>query len=325
MIAAICEHEKFKKHGHDQLGNQRYRCLCCGVTWTDQPTKLFGDMRLEKSKAILCLRLLLEGNSIRSIERITLVNRNTMLGMLKILGERAMRYWDIKIKNLVVDNIEVDEIWGFVGCKEKNRIKLGRSRENGDAYCYTALERNTKFIVAWHLGKRSPVDAERFADKLYRVTTGRFQLSTDGYQPYKKVIPNAFNGQIDFAQLIKIYGNEGQGTAGRYSPPEIIDIHKRIVCGNPQDALICTSHVERHNLSIRMGIRRMTRLTNAFSKKWGNHESQLALYFLYYNFCRVHQTLKTTPAVAARLTDKVWSIERLLDELALQSANFRTP
>ncbi|HEY4759650.1 MAG TPA: hypothetical protein VIH42_03630 [Thermoguttaceae bacterium] len=316
MIASACKHENFKKHGHDRHGNQRFRCLLCGVTWIPSQPKPLGDMRIDKTKAVLCLRLLLEGNSIRSVERIVDVNRNTILRLLETIGQRALRFWDFRMSNLAVEHVEVDEIWGFIGCKEKNRIRLGRNGDFGDCYCFTAIERNTKLLVAWHFGKRTPCDAEWFSDKLYRVTAGRFQLSTDGYQPYSKIIPNAFNGQIDFAQLVKIYGNQSQGTAGRYSPPEIIDVRSHIICGNPKPDLICTSHVERQNLNIRMGVRRMTRLTNAFSKKWKNHEAHLALYFLYYNFCRVHATLKTTPAVAHGLTDRVWSIERLLDELA---------
>ncbi|MGA2797472.1 MAG: hypothetical protein ABSE63_07845 [Thermoguttaceae bacterium] len=316
MICSTCNHIKFKKHGHDQHGNQRYRCLLCGVTWISPKSGPLGNMRLEKAKIVLCLRLLLEGNSIRSIERILGINRNTILHLLEIAGQRAVWYWELKMVNLPVEHVEVDEIWGFVGCKEKNRVKLERNTEFGDAYCYTAIERNTKLLVAWHLGKRSPHDAERFADKLFRVTTGRFQLSTDGYLPYTKIMPRVFNEQVDFAQLVKIYGNQNQGTAGRYSPPEIIDIHKHIICGNPVKDLICTSHVERQNLNIRMGVRRMTRLTNAYSKKWENHKAHLALYFLYYNFCRVHATLKTTPAMAQGLTTQVWSIEKLLDELA---------
>jgi IS1 family transposase len=216
--------------------------------------------------------------------------------------------------NLPTENVECDEIWGFVGCKQKTNNRIHKGYEFGDAYCFTAIERDSKLMVAWHLGKRSPQDAKCFADRLRYVTSGRFQVSTDGYGPYTEAVPNAFDDQVDFAQLIKIY-HQPKGPEGRYSPAEIAEIHTKVICGNPNPDLICTSHVERQNLNIRMGIRRMTRLTNAFSKKWENHEAHLAIYFLYYNFCRVHQTLKTTPAVAHGLSDRVWSIERLLDEL----------
>jgi transposase-like protein/IS1 family transposase len=318
MIAPACKHERTKKCGHDRKGNQRFRCLLCGQTWIEQQPKPLGEMRIDKAKAVLCLRLLLEGNSIRSVERIVGVNRNTILSLLELVGRRALRFWGERMSNLAVANVQVDEIWGFIGMKEKTRQRLAADADFGDAYCFTAIERDTKLMVAWHLGKRSPRDTEWFADKLYRVTTGRFQLTTDGYIPYVKAMPKAFGEQVDFAQLVKIYRATRDGAA-RYSPAEIIDIHTNVICGNPDEEKVCTSHVERANLSIRMGVRRMTRLTNAFSKKWENHEYHLALYFLYYNFCRTHQTLKTTPAVTAGLTDKQWSIERMLNELATQS------
>ena len=315
MICASCKHENLKKHGHDRHGNQRYRCTLCGVTWIPVRPKLFGDMRIDEKDGILCLRMLLEGNSIRTTERLTGINRNTILRLLETIGNRALRYWDDKMTNLSAQNVECDEIWGFVGCKQKTNNRIHKGYEFGDAYCFTAIERDTKLMVAWHLGKRSPQDAKCFADRLRYVTSGRFQVSTDGYGPYTEAVPNAFDDQVDFAQLIKIY-HQPAGPESRYSPAEIAEIHTKMVCGNPAPDLICTSHVERQNLNIRMGIRRMTRLTNAFSKKWENHEAHLAIYFLYYNFCRVHATLKTTPAVKAGLTDRVWSIEKLLNELA---------
>jgi IS1 family transposase/transposase-like protein len=319
MICTNCKHKKYKKYGHDKYGNQRFRCLLCGVSWIQSPPKPLGAMRIDKTKAVLCLRLLLEGNSIRTAERLTGINRNTILNLLALVGSRAMDYWTYHMVGLPANNIQADEIWGFIGCKEKTKNRLGYKEVYGDAYCFTAIERNTKLLVAWHLGKRDGNNAAWFSDKLRRATTGRFQVTTDGYQPYQDVMPNAFMGRVDFAQLIKIYGKQELHGVGRYSPPQIIDTRTKIICGNPAKELICTSHVERQNLNIRMGIRRMTRLTNAFSKKWENHEYHLAIYFLYYNFCRVHQTLKTTPAVAAGLTDKTWSIDRLLDELATKS------
>lgn len=178
------------------------------------------------------------------------------------------------------------------------------------------MECDSKLILAWHVGKREPEDTAWFSEKLRAATTGRFQLSTDGFKPYCTAIPEAFGGNIDFAQLIKRYGKQPESGNGRYSPPAIIGIRKREMWGRPNMDAVCTSHVERGNLSIRMGIRRMTRLTNAFSKKWENHEAHLAIWLLFYNFCKVHGTLKSTPAMAAGLTDHVWSISELLIELA---------
>ncbi len=318
MIAPACTHLHRKKHGRDRYGNQRYRCLLCGATWIQQQPKPLGEMRLAKDKAVLCLRLLLEGNSIRSVERITRVHQNTIMALLETVGRRAVRYWQTKMQNLPATDVEVDEIWGFVGCKEKTRNRQQYGDGCGDAYCFTAIERTTKLMLAWHLGRRTPSDTALFADRLRHAVTGRCQLTTDGFGPYRELIPAAFGGQVDFAQLIKIYGKQPDGPSVRYSPADIIGLRMRSVCGHPDISMVSTSFVERQNLNIRMAIRRMTRLTNAFSKKWENHEYHLALYFLYYDFCRVHITLKTTPAVAAGIATEKWSVERMLDEIAAE-------
>jgi len=280
-----------------------------------------GEMRIDEAKAVQVLEMLMEGVSIRSTVRITHVAKGTVLNLLELIGERALRYWGQCMTNLPVENLQADEVWDFVGCKEKTRQSKHYGEEYGDAYCYTAIDRSSKLLTAWHLGKRSPTDTVAFSEKLRRAVPNKCQLTTDGYGPYSIAIPDAFHGQVDFAQLIKIYGKQSDGPNTRYSPAAIIDIHSKVICGNPFPPDVCTSHVERQNLNIRMGIRRMTRLTNAFSKKWENHEYALAIYFLYYNFCRPHMTLSkgkgpTTPAMAAGLTDCPWSMERLLDELA---------
>jgi IS1 family transposase len=316
MIAPACKHDQVKRHGHDRYGNQRFRCILCGKTWIEEKPKPLGQKRLEKAKAVLCLRLLLEGNSIRSTERITGVHRDTILGLLEMLGRRALLYWQTKMQNLPATDVEVDEIWDYVGCKEKTRQRNGYGLGCGDCYTFIGIERTTKLILAFHVGKRSPGDTVAFSEGLRRAVEGRCQISTDGYQPYAYAIPDAFQGQVDFALIIKIYGAQMDGPGTRYSPAEILDVRMHNVCGFPEPSLVCTSHIERQNLNIRMAVRRMTRLTNAFSKKWANHEYHLALYFLYYNFCRVHMTLKTTPAIAAGVADAKWSVERLLDELA---------
>jgi IS1 family transposase/transposase-like protein len=329
MICSTCNHIKFKKHGHDPHGNQRYCCLLCGVTWIPAKPKPLGDMRIDENKAIQVLEMLLEGVSIRSTVRLTKVAKGTILSLLELVGKRALQYWGEVMTNLPCNNLQVDELWGYVGMKEKTRRKVRRDYcDFGDAYCFTAVERDTKLMVTWHLGKRTKNDTVQFAEKVRRVTLGRFQLSTDGYTFYPKAIQDAFNGQVDYGQIVKIYGAPRDGLA-RYSPPEIIDVHKNVIIGNPVQSAICTSHVERVNLSIRMGMRRMTRLTNAFSKKWENHEYALALYFLYYNFCRPHMTLSkaqddqrgrpTTPAMAAGLADNVWGIKEMLNKIATHS------
>lgn len=197
--------------------------------------------------------------------------------------------------------------------KEKTRKRKHPSAVGvGDAYCFTAIERTSKLIVAWHLGKRESHDAHVFADKLAAATTGRFQVSTDGFKPYRTAIP-ASMPSVDFAQIVKIYATKEDNREAKYSPGEVIGTEKTTCCGIPNEARICTSHVERSNLTWRMQNRRMTRLTNGFSKKWANHGAALALHFAYYNFCRVHSSLKTTPAVAAGLEERPWTIRELIE------------
>lgn len=316
MIA--CAHANRKKHGQDRKGNQRFRCLDCGKTWVETRPKILGDMRIPLDRAILCLRLLFEGNSIRSTERLTGTHRDTIIELIVLVGERCQRFMEGFIRDVPVEDVQADEIWGFVGCKRSTQNRLGKGEGFGDAYCFTAIERSTKLLLAWHLGKRTGEDTGQFAEKLRRATTGRFQLTTDGYREYQFAVPAAMV-HIDFAQLVKIFGKvKGNEAAVRYSPGPIIGTDVKRILGNPDKDKVCTSHAERHNLTIRMQMRRMTRLTNGFSKKWENHEAALAMFFAYYNFCRKHITLTTTPAVAAGLTDHVWTVKELLEAIAAQ-------
>jgi IS1 family transposase len=190
------------------------------------------------------------------------------------------------------------------------------SEEFGDVYTFVGIDRTSKLVLAWHCGKRDLDATLEFSVRLSSATGGRFQLTTDGLNLYRMAIPPVLGGRVDFAQLIKTYGKSTEEDRRKYSPPSIIACEMTNVLGNPDITKVCTSYVERQNLSMRMGIRRFTRLTNAHSKKWENHECAVALWFAYYNFCRVHMTLKTTPAVKARITDHVWTIEELLTAAA---------
>jgi len=309
MRCLTCEGES-RRFGRDRHGRQRFQCVGCGCTFTEPHHGAVDGRRISADKTILCLRLLLEGNSIRSTERLTGVNKETVIAALVRAGANCYRFLETTIRSIPVDDVQADEIWGFVGCKEKHRNLKNLPECYGDAYCFTAVERNTKLLIAWHLGKRSQEDTYEFAGKLRAATVGDFQLTTDGYPPYRSAIPATFGPTLDFAQLHKDYAQDE--SERRYSPAVVTGVTIKIRSGNPYAGSICTSHVERHNLTIRMQVRRLTRLTNAFSKRWENHEAALALFFAYYNWSRRHMTLETTPAVAAGLTDHLWSVQELL-------------
>jgi len=291
---------------------RRFRCPQCKRTYTEPHKRTLDAMYIPQHKAVLATRLLLEGNSIRSTERCTGIDRTTLAKLLVLAGERCERLLAETITNLQVRDVEADEIWGFVGMKEKAKGMLYKDVETlGDAYTYVAMERNSKLILAWHLGKRSRPDTLQFIINLRRATKGIFQLTTDGWPAYPDAVERVFGNDIHYAQLVKVYAASRDGEQ-RYSPAEVVDVEVVPRAGMPDYERICTSHVERQNLTMRMQIRRLTRLTNAFSKKWENLRAAVALHFAYYNFCRVHQTLRVTPAMEAGITDHVWTIEELI-------------
>lgn len=303
-----------KKFGKDRKGNQRFRCHTCGKTFSQPVARLFGRMTIPEDKAIDCLRLLVEGNSIRSIERFTGVHRDTILSLLALAGERCEKLMEDRIKHLSVKDVQCDEIWGFIGMKEKTKARQGiEDSALGDAWTFTAIERTSKLILAFHLGRRTEADTIAFTEKLAHATKGSFQVTTDGFKPYRHAVVLSLGAQhVDFAQLVKLYANSPEGPQTRYSPAECTGARKVPILGNPDMEKVSTSHVERMNLNIRMSTRRMTRLTNAFSKSWLGHQAALALYLAFYNFCRVHQTLRVTPAMEAGITNHVWSMRELL-------------
>jgi len=269
-------------------------------------------MYIAQEKAALALQLLIEGNSLRSTQRITGLDINTLMSLLVRAGKRSEKLMADRITSVKVRDVEADELWGFVGMKEKAKGNLYKNVDAlGDAYTYVAIERNSKLILAWHLGKRSRPDTLAFIMKLRRATDGIFQLTTDGWPAYPDAVERVFGNDIHFAQLVKVYAATRDGEQ-RYSPAEVVDVEVVPKIGMPDYDRICTSHVERQNLTMRMQIRRLTRLTNAFSKKWANLKAAVALHFAYYNFCRVHKSLRVTPAMEAGLTDHVWTIGEML-------------
>lgn len=318
MNCPTCQTES-RKHGKNRKGNQRYYCPACSRAFIEAQDKPLDTMHLPLETAALCVALLVEGNSLRSTQRLTGVDINTLMKLLVVAGEKCERLLQERIKGIEVKDVECDEIWCFVQMKEKTKNKRqwdfdSNFEKLGDAYTFVGFERNSKLIVAWHLGRRTAEDTWEFCKKLARATFDEnFQVTTDGFAQYRwHMIRELEHKNFDFAQLIKKYATP-LGEEARYSPPVVVDITTEIIFGNPDPDRICTSIVERQNLTIRMQMRRFTRLTNAFSKKWENLKAAVALFFAFYNFCRPHSSIKKqTPAMAAGLTDHVWSIQELL-------------
>jgi IS1 family transposase/transposase-like protein len=303
-----------KKFGKHRNGLRRFRCSQCGKTYTEDHAHLFAPMTVPEGKALLAIQLLIEGTSVRTVERVTKLHRDTILRLLVLAGERCIALMDTRMRNLQCKRIQADEIWSFVGKKDRN-VKVDDSSELGNAWVLVALDADTKLIPSYVVGKRDRPTTYAFLTDLRdrMAAEHRFQITTDGFVFYNKGVEEVFAGQVDFAQMIKIYGDYGQhDTAGRYSPAPMIETIIKIRDGRPDPRHISTSYVERQNLTIRMAIRRFTRLTNAFSKKLDNHKAACALHFAYYNFCRIHKSLRVTPAMEAGLADHIWSLRELL-------------
>jgi transposase-like protein/IS1 family transposase len=304
------------KYGKHRNGLQRFRCQTCSRTFTQKHNRPLGKMRLSYDHALSCLKLLIEGVSIRSTERITGVGKRTILSLLLLTGRRCEQIMDKRISQIKVKEVQADEIWGFVGCKQKTKNRLGKGDDMGDAWCFVAIERYYRLILAWHLGQRTVEDTETFIEKLNHATAGEFQLTTDGFEGYPEAVSLSLGVRVSFAQLIKTYraAHPQQSPEGerRYSPSHVLEIKKVARIGQPDPDQICTSHVERQNLTIRMMMRRMTRLTNAFSKKRENLRAAFALHFAYYNFCRIHRSIRCTPAMEAGVTKRVWELKDLM-------------
>jgi IS1 family transposase len=281
--------------------------------------------RLSTEKRAAIVGALVEGNSIRATCRMTGASKNTVTKLLVDLGYACMAHHDRTVRNLKSERVQCDEIWSFCFAKQKNvqPEKVGELGY-GDVWTWTALDADSKLMVSYYVGKRETEDAHAFIGDLAQRLSSRVQLTTDGHFPYLKAIKANFGLDVDFAQLIKHYSTDFPEGRRHYSPPICTGIDVRIRIGNPDPAEISTSYVERSNLTMRMGMRRFTRLTNAHSKKLENLTCAVALHFAYYNFVRVHSTLKTTPAVAAGVADHVWKLPELIGLLeAIEDAQPR--
>ena len=255
------------------------------------------------------LHLLCEGQSIRAVTRVTGVSKNTVTKLLIAAGRACMAYHDEKVRNVEAKRVQVDEIWSFVYAKQRNVATAKRlDLAYGDVWTWTAIDADSKLILSYLVGGRDSDYAIGFMDDLCSRITNRVQLTSDGHKAYLEAVEGAFGGDIDYAMLVKLYGAVPESAKGRYSPAECIGARKRPIEGDPDPRHISTSCAERNNLTMRMHMRRFTRLTNAFSKKIENHAYAVALHMMYYNFVRIHSTLRMTPAMAAGVSDRLWEI-----------------
>jgi IS1 family transposase len=269
-----------------------------------------NTLSIEKQTRVIAA--LTEGCSIRATERLTDVNRETVMYLGVRVGESCARLHDAMMRNLQVGVIEIDEQWAFIGKKQK-RVRSDDAPELGDTYLFTALGATSKAILSYVVGKRNGETTDAFVRDLRFRVVNRPQITADGFPPYTHAVVNAFGGRVDFAQLQKVYqATPGNEAAVRYSPGSIRGVEKTLVCGDPDESKISTSYVERFNLTTRMQSRRFTRLTNGFSRKLVNHRAAIALYIAHYNLCRYHEAIRCTPAMALGVTDHIWSIEELI-------------
>lgn len=255
------------------------------------------------------LHLLCEGQSIRAITRVTGASKNTVAKLLADAGKACLAYHNANVRNVEAKRIQVDEIWSFTYAKQKNVATAKAAPEDaGDTWTWTAIEADTKLIVSYYVGDRDGESAMLFIDDLRSRLATRVQLTSDGHKAYLEAVEGAFGADVDYAQLVKLYGPAPEAFKGRYSPAECTGIKKTKIEGKPDMAHVSTSYVERNNLTMRMHMRRFTRLTNAFSKKVENHAHAVALHMMYYNFVKVHSKLRMSPAMAAGVSDRLWEV-----------------
>ncbi len=271
--------------------------------------------KLTPEKRAQAIQMMAEGISLRAMTRLTGISRTTLIKLLEDAGQAFSEYQDLTLMNLACKRVQVDEVWAFCYAKQKN-VPLAKKAPDGagDIWTWVGLDADSKLALSWHVGGRDSDAAMIFMDDLAKRLANRVQLTSDGHKAYLEAVEGAFGSDIDYAMLVKVYGPAPEGQR-RYSPAECTGAIKHWIEGNPDPKHVSTSYSERQNLNIRMGNRRMTRLTNAFSKKAANHDHMMAIYFMHYNFVRIHQTLKITPAMAAGVTPKLWEMSDMVKVL----------
>jgi IS1 family transposase len=275
--------------------------------------------KLSMDKKVAVITALVEGCSVRSTSRLTGVAKGTIIRLLEEVGTACAAFQDVALRNIKAERIQIDEIWSFVGCKQKNvtveKIEVGIC---GDTWTFAAIEAQSKLVISWLVGRRDAGCATEFLQDVASRLANRVQLTTDGHKMYLNAVVDAFADDIDYAQLVKVFGNDPEGQK-RYSPAQCLGTKKEALIGSPDPTHISTSYIERQKLTMRMNMRRFTGLTNAFSKKIENHMHSVALFYMYCNFVRIHQTLRVTPAMEAGICQRAWSIYDIVS-LACQSS-----
>lgn len=309
MTCQKCQHDIVKKFGYTRNNIQRYRCTSCSTTFSEPQPKIAGHYT-NPADAEKALFMMLEGMSLRAISRITGIHRDTILSLMVTASEKAQRVFDAKVRNVRPKFVQLDELWCFVGCHGK-RVTVDSPAGWGDQWTWLALDSESKMILSYHIGPRNTVSAYNFVHDLHERTLGTYQITSDALRGYVGAIEEWYGSDVHFAQLQKIYGRNEAGPEW-YAGGTVIAAVPKVKTGSPDWSRISTSHIERANLTVRMQLRRYTRKTNAFSKKLFMLKAAVALFVVWYNFCRVHQTLRVTPAMEAGIADHVWSLAELI-------------
>ncbi len=313
MTCLRCTHGTAKRFGYySKRRIQRWRCTSCSATFADPSTSKLGTHYTAPETAAKALTLMLEGMSIRAISRITGLHKGTILSLLETAGENCQKLWDAKLRGIRTQFVQADEIWTYCGCHQR-RLPANAPAEWGDQYVWIALDSVSKMVISFYIGKREAASAHEFVRDMSERIEGRFQLTTDALRWYSPAVDEYLGGNCDYAMLIKLFGSRDFTGPDWYgTTSQVIGTVPKVKNGRPDPRYISTSHIERSNLTLRMQLRRFTRLTNAHSRKLENLKHAVSLYMAWYNFCRVHSTLRVTPAMEAGLTAHVWEITELL-------------
>jgi transposase-like protein/IS1 family transposase len=313
MTCKKCEHGTAKHFGFTNAKTARFRCRDCGATFTETSLKPLGRHTTSLDDAVKVFTLMTEGMSVRAISRVTGIHKTTILSLLKTVGRKCADLFDAKVQNMRPRYVQADEAWTFCTKKQK-RLKFDDPIEFGDQYVWIGIDSETKAVLSYYVGKRDAVSAYEFIGDLSRRIVGRCQLTTDGLEGYVNAVDEHFGAEVDYAQLVKQYAPPRTDGPDWFRPSaHVVTAIPTPIIGDPDFARISTSHIERANLTVRMHLRRFTRLTNGFSKKLENLKAAVAVFMAWYNFCRVHQTLRVTPAMESGLADHVWTVREMLE------------